>query len=107
MKVAWLAGAVMTAMAASATGQTVAAISAGQVRVEIDARLRTRIVATLGPEEIVLGPFTPSETVSAGRPSSRTSRSRVVAKYGSTIVSARAAGSRSPATPGTRRSARP
>jgi len=62
----WLAAALVTTMPAAATAQTVAAISAGQVRVELDTRLRTRVVAILGPDEIVLGPFTASESVSAG-----------------------------------------
>src|SRR6185295_11156199 len=43
-----------------------ASISAGQVRVEFDARLRTRVVALRGPDEVVLGPFAASESVSAG-----------------------------------------
>jgi alpha-galactosidase len=62
----WLATVMATTMAASASGQTVAAISGGQIRVELDARLRTRVVAVLGSEEIVLGPFSASESVSAG-----------------------------------------
>ena len=66
MRVAWIAAALMTTIAAPAPGQTVAALSAGQVRVELDAHLRTRIVAILGSEEIVVGPFTASESVSAG-----------------------------------------
>ena len=63
----WLAAAAVTAMPAAAAPQTSAAsLSAGQVRVEFDARLRTRVVAILGPDEVVLGPFTASESVSAG-----------------------------------------
>ena len=65
MRIAGLLAAVAVA-AAPASGQTVAAISAGQVRVELDARLHSRIVAMLGPEPIGLGPFVASETVSAG-----------------------------------------
>ena len=66
MRVAWIAAALMTTIAAPAPGQTVAALSAGQVRVELDAHLRTRIVAILGSEETVVGPFSASESVSAG-----------------------------------------
>jgi len=66
MNGAWLAAAMTATMAASASAQTAAAISAGQMRVELDAHLRTRVVAAPGPQEIVLGPFTASESVSAG-----------------------------------------
>ena len=66
MRTLWLAAAVMTASAAPAPAETVAAISAGQVRMEVDARLRTRIVALFVADEIALGPFVASEAVSAG-----------------------------------------
>ena len=46
---AFVAGLPVAAAAAPAPAQTVAAISAGEVRVELDARLRTRIVAVRGP----------------------------------------------------------
>lgn len=66
MRASWLAAAAIVAMPAAAPVPIVAAISGGQVRVEFDARLRTRVVALLGPAEVVLGPFTASESVSAG-----------------------------------------
>jgi alpha-galactosidase len=62
----WLAAAAIATMPAAAPAPTAGTISAGQVRVEFDARLRTRIVAMLGDGEVILGPFTASESVSAG-----------------------------------------
>jgi alpha-galactosidase len=64
--VLYLAVAAVAAMPAASAPPASASISAGQVRVEFDARLRTRVVALLGPDEVVLGPFAASESVSAG-----------------------------------------
>jgi alpha-galactosidase len=61
-----VAVAAVAAMPAASAPPASASISAGQVRVEFDARLRTRVVALLGPDEVVLGPFAASESVAAG-----------------------------------------
>ena len=62
----YLALAAVAAMPTASAPPASASISAGQVRLEFDARLRTRVVALLGPDEVVLGPFAASESVSAG-----------------------------------------
>src|SRR5438270_2580948 len=38
-------------------------IQGGNIRIELDKRLRSRVVARFGSKEMAMGPFTPSETV--------------------------------------------
>src|SRR5438477_12771384 len=41
-----------------------AAIEAGNLRLEFDRQMHSRVIARLGGKDIVMGPFNPSETIS-------------------------------------------
>jgi len=69
----FLAGGLCLARDAAALDSAV--VRGNGLRVEFDAHMRSRIVANFGGKEIVLGPFTPSETLhELGRVSGPTGR---------------------------------